>query len=115
MNIGIQSGRMFFLVNSKSKVDLLRKDLILIFGTTIDFKMNVLKIFPKQIKDDDGILTIKTDNSIMEFYYGTEELIDKFVMVDVKFSEEPSLDLKKLCAKTGWLLFDLDFEEYVDK
>jgi hypothetical protein len=114
MMLDIKSGRVFFLVNGKSKVNLLDKSLILLFGTIEDFKRRINRMFPSVINDKDGVLTVKTDNSILEFYYGSEEVIEKFVMVDVFLTEDPFKDVTNLCMENKWLLYDLEGEKYLD-
>ena len=50
---------------------------------------------------------------MLEFYLENEAVIEKFVVVEVKLTDEPLRELSKLCKKYNWLLFDLDREEYV--
>ncbi len=110
----MQPGRLFFIVNAKTKVNLLDKSLILLFGSIEYFKKRVIRKFPSVIKDHEGVLTIKTDKSILEFYYGTEEVIEKFVMVDVLLTDNPFLDVTDLCRSNHWLLYDLESERYLN-
>jgi hypothetical protein len=110
----MQPGRIFFLVNAKSKANLLDDNLILLFGTIEYFKKNIIRIFPSVISDHDGVLTIKTENSILKFYYGSEEVIEKFVMVDVLMSDNPFVEIKCICLENNWLLYDLEYEKYIE-
>ena len=107
-------GKMFFLVNSKNEVDLLDKNLILLFGSTQDFKNKINNFYPKTIWRDEGIAVSKTTDAILEFYFGDEEVIEKFVMVDVLYTENPIKEIRGLCKKYKWLLYDLDTEQYVN-
>ncbi len=109
----MQPGRIFFLVNAKSEINLLDKNVILLFGSIGYLKKCVLKIFSDVLTDTDGVLTIKTDTSILKFYYGIEDVIEKFVMVDVLLSDNPLIDVTKLCIENNWFLFDLNSEKYM--
>ncbi len=110
----MQFGKLFFLVNAKKEVDLLDKNLILLFGSTQDFKNKLNSFFPKTIWKDEGIAISKTSNAILEFYFGDDEVIEKFVMVDVLYTESPVKEVKELCKKYHWLLYDLDSEKYIN-
>lgn len=107
-------GKMFFLVNSKLKVDLLDKNLMLLFGSIQDFKNKINTYFPKTIWKEDGIAITKTSNAVLEFYFGNDNVIEKFVIVDVLYTEDPFKEIRGLCKKYNWLLFDLDSEQYVN-
>ena len=107
-------GKMFFLVNSKNEVDLLDKNLILLFGSTQDFKNKINKLYPKTIWKNEGIAISKTTNAVLEFYFGDDEVIERFVMVDVLYTEDPFKEAREICKKYHWLLFDLDSEKYVN-
>ena len=109
----MQPGRIFFLVNAKSKIDLLDKSLIMLFGSIEYFKKRVFRIFTSVISDKEGVMTVKTENSILKFYYGEEDVIEKFVMVDVLLSDNPFSDVTRLCTENNWLLYDLDCEDYM--
>jgi hypothetical protein len=109
----MQSGRTFFLVNSKSKPNLLDRNLILLFGTIEGFKNKMEHLYPNIIWQNDGKAVLKTEDGILDFYYGTEDVIEKFVMVDVKFTEAPLKVVTRICRKYDWFLYDLDLEEYV--
>lgn len=110
----MKSGKLFFLVNAKKEVDLLDKNLILLFGSTKDFKNKINSFFPKTIWKDDGIAITKTNDAFLEFYFGDDEVIEKFVMVDVLCTENPVKELKAICEKYQWLLYDLDSEKYIN-
>ena len=86
----------------------------MLFGSTEYFKKAVSKIFSEVIHDLDGVMTLKTENAILKFYYGDAEVIEKFVMADVLLSDEPSKDVSILCKENKWKLFDLEAELYVD-
>lgn len=107
-------GKTFFLVNHKSRVDLLDKNLILLFGTMEYLKKSVLISFPKIISDSDEVLTVKDGDTIFRFYYGQEEVIEKFVLVDILFSDEPVKAISRLCVENKWHLYDFETERYVD-
>jgi len=107
-------GKMFFLVNSKKEVDLLDKKLVLLFGSTQDFKNKINSFFPKIIWEDGGFAKSKTADAFLEFYFGDDEVIEKFVMVDVLYTENPVKELGDLCKKYQWLLFDLDSQKYIN-
>jgi len=107
-------GKMFFLVNSKNEVDLLDKNLILLFGSTQDFKNNINNWYPTTIWKDGGVAIAKTTDAVLEFYFGDDEVIERFVMVDVLYTEDPFKEIREICKKYHWLLFDLDSEKYVN-
>jgi len=110
----MKSGKLFFLVKAKKEVDLLDKNLILLFGCTQDFKNKINSFFPKTIWKDNGIAISKTSNAILEFYFGEEEVIEEFVMVEVLFTENPVKEVRAICEKYQWLLYDLDSEKYIN-
>ncbi|HEV8511816.1 MAG TPA: hypothetical protein VGQ59_00975 [Cyclobacteriaceae bacterium] len=89
------------------------KDLILLFGTNEYLREKVSAVFPDIISDKRDVLTVRSGDSIIEFYYGSEEVIDKFVLVDVLFSDDPGSVLLKLCSENKWHLFDVEAETYV--
>ncbi len=110
----MKSGKLFFLVNAKKEVDLLDKNLILLFGSTQDFKNKINNSYPKTIWKDEGIAITKTTDAVLEFYFGDDEVIERFVMVDVLYTEDPFKEIREICKKYHWLLFDLDSEKYVN-
>jgi hypothetical protein len=110
----MKSGKVFFLVNAKSKLDLLNKDLILLFGTNEYLRSKVLATYPDLICEDEDILTVRSGDAVMEFYYGAEEVIDKFVLVDVVYLDEPERALFKVCKKNNWHFYDIEAESYIE-
>jgi len=114
MTQDMKSGKLFFLVNTKKEIDLLDKNLILLFGSTQDFKNKINSFFPKTIWEDDGFAKSKTADAFLEFYFGEEEVIEKFVMVEVLFTENPVKEVRGICDKYHWLLYDLDSEKYIN-
>ena len=105
----------FFLVNSKSKVDLTNKDLILLFGSTKDFRNKINSTYQRvDWNDENGVCTVVSINGILEFYFGDAEVIERFVMVDVLYTENPVKEVSELCKKYHWLLYDLDSEKYIN-
>lgn len=107
-------GKMFFLVNSKNEIDLLDKNRILLFGSAQDFKNKISKFYPGTIWKDEGIALSKTKDAILEFYFGDDNVIEGFVMVDVLYTEDPFKEIRGFCKKHNWLSFDLDSEKYVN-
>ncbi len=103
----------FFLVNSKTKINLANKDLILLFSSTKDFQNKINSTYRKVKWEANGNCTVISDNGILDFYLSEDEVIEKFVMVDVKFTDEPLAEVIKLCKKYNWLLFDLGKELYI--
>ena len=107
-------GRIYFLINSRTRPDLLDKNIILLFGTTEYFKEKIKSHLPNTTWNDlEGVALSKFEDSVYMFYYGYEEVIDKFVMVDVLFSDEPIKELLALCNKFKWHLFDMETENYI--
>lgn len=108
-------GSTFFLINSNSPINLTNKDLILLFGSTKDF-INKINSTYKRVNwnKQDGICTVVSDNGILDFYFGDDEVIEKFVVVDVSLTDTPFTEVINLCKKYNWLLFNLDKEAYVD-
>jgi hypothetical protein len=84
-----------------------------LFGSIEDFKNKIERLFPKIKWQEDGNAVLITEDRILDFYYGTEEVIEKFVMVDVKYTDEPFKVVSRICSAYNWLLFDLDIEEYI--
>lgn len=103
----------FFLVNSKTEINLANKDLILLFSSTKDFQDKINSTYTKVKWEANGNCTVVSDNGILEFYLSEDEVIEKFVMADVKFTDEPLAEVRKLCKKYDWLLFDLGKEQYI--
>jgi len=103
----------FFIVNSKEEIDLLNKNLILLFDTVENFKNKLSSTFAKINWRDNSTCTAITNNGILDFYFSDEEVIENYVIVDVKFTDEPFVEISNLCKKYGWLLFDLDTEKYI--
>jgi hypothetical protein len=110
----MQPGKIFYLINSKSKIDLLDKSVINLFGSIEYFKNAIFKMFNNVINDSDGVITLKTEDSVLIFYYGDEAVIEKFVMVDVLLSDDPLKDVTSICKMNKWLLFDFEAECYID-
>ncbi len=78
----------FFLVNSKSKVDLMNKDLILLFSSTKDFRNKINSTYQRVDWDEkNGVCTVVSSNGILEFYFSDDEVIEKFVSVDVSLTD----------------------------
>ena len=92
----MNSGKVFFLVNSKIQVNLLERNLVLLFGTNEYLRKRVVSQFPKVVKEDESTLTVKSGHAVLQFYYGAEEVIDKFVLVDVLFSDNPDKELHQI-------------------
>jgi hypothetical protein len=108
------SGRTYFLINSRTRPNLLDKNLILLFGTIEYFKEKINSHIPKTTwKDLEGVAMSRFEDSVYIFYYGDEEVIDKFVMVDVVYADEPIKEMLALCSKFNWHLFDLETERYI--
>lgn len=105
----------FFLVNSKTEINLTNKDLVMLFGLTKDFKNKINSTYERIIQNEKNEnCTVVSDNGVLDFYLDDDEVIVKFVMVDVKFTDEPLAEVSKLCKKYNWLLFDLNKEEYIN-
>jgi hypothetical protein len=109
----MKSGKVFFLVNAKWEADLKDRESILLFGTNEYLRAKVLETFPDIIGDKSDSLLVRSGDAVIEFYYGAEEVIDKFVLVDVLFSDDPKKILSTLCLQNKWHLFDLETESYV--
>lgn len=57
---------------------------------------------------------LKTDNAVIEFYtHESEGSFETGILADVKFSDEPTLELLQIYKQNNWLLFDIDFEKYI--
>jgi len=110
----MQSGRIYFLVNSKSKVNLLNKDLILLFGSAPEFVRKIKQFYLQFILEEDGLVVVKTSDAILKFYFGSDDIIEKFVIAEVLFCDEPIEEISPMCRKNNWLLFDLEEQEYKD-
>ena len=72
-------------------------------------------LFNYQLTKWDGDFgRLKTDNAIIEFYtHETEGSFETGIMADVKFSDEPILELMQICKRNNWILFDIDSEKYI--
>lgn len=103
----------YFIVNSKEKVNLQESEMLL-FGNTLDFRNKVIYTYPAIIKEEEGFLVVKSNDSILQFHYGTEYVIEKFVIVDVLLTDEPTKEIGKFCVRNNWHLFDLDSDAYID-
>jgi hypothetical protein len=109
----MKSGKAFFMVNAKSKPDLLDKNLVLLFGTNEYMRERVLKTFPDIIRESNVVLSVRSGDTVIDFYYGAEEVIDKFVLADVYYSESPHLILLEFCRLNSWHLYDFEKESYL--
>lgn len=69
----------FFLINSKKEVNLYCKDLILLFSSTKDFRNKINSTYQRvKWNNKKGICKVVTENGILDFYFGDEEVIEKF-------------------------------------
>lgn len=108
------TSRIFLIVNSEKEIDLINQG-YLVWGklNKEEFKYRVFELFP-QTKWDGDFGRLKTDNAIIEFYmHETEGSFETGIMSDVKFSDEPTLELTQICKRNNLLLFDIDFEKYI--
>lgn len=108
------ASRTYFIVNSEKEIDLINQGYLL-WGklNKEDFKFCVSELFP-QTKWDGDFGRLKTNNAIVEFYTHEEEgSFEIGIMADVKFSDEPTIELIQLCKKNNWRLFDIDFDKYI--
>jgi len=106
--------RTYLIVNSEKEIDLINQG-YLVWGklNKDDFKYRVSGLFA-QTKWDEDFDVLKTDNAVIEFYtHETEVSFEIGMMADVKFSDEPTLELKQICKRNNWLLFEIDFEKYI--
>ena len=106
--------RTYLMVNSEKEIDLINQG-YLIWGklNKDDFKYRVSELFP-QTKWNEDFGALKTNNAFIEFYtHETEGCFETGIMADVKFSDEPTLELMQICKRNNWLLFDIDFEKYI--
>ena len=67
----------FFLINSKNKVNIIDKDLILLFGSTKDFLDKINSTY-KRVQWNNGNTNccVISDNGVLDFYLSEDEVID---------------------------------------
>ena len=112
----MMASRIFLIINSEKEIDLINSGYLL-WGSmdASDFITRVSKLFPKTNWNNNEIGLLKTDNAVIEFYIGEPGPgnFETGIMADVQFSDEPFLELTKICNANNWLLFDIDFEKYI--
>lgn len=113
MKLTITSGRVFFLVNTRHEINLTHHSQVSIFDTFNSFRKKIDDFFRRVTWSVDGTCTAITDNGVLIFYYDNEEVIEKFLMVDVFLTDEPFAEVKKLSKSYNWLLYDLETENYL--
>jgi hypothetical protein len=111
--IHIGGSSIFFLVNSKTQVNL-DEELVMIFGPAKDFQDKINSTYKRVNWEKNNNCTVISENGVLDFYLNEDGIIERFVMVDVKLTDEPFLEVSKLCKKYKWLLYDLVKEKYIN-
>ena len=110
----MKPGKLFFLVRARERDDFLKKDSVLLFGTNEYLRKAVLSVFPFIVKEDEARLIVRSGDAVLEFYYGAEEVIDRCVLVEILFSDQPETLLHPLCSQNQWHIFDIDTGIYMN-
>jgi hypothetical protein len=101
-------GYFFCLVNSIEDIDVFNEDQYRIFGTRTDFKDKIQAIYPMMTWKSNRDAFVITRNGILTFMCGYNEIIENFVLVEVHLTEEPLVEIKRVCKKYQWALYDFN-------